>query len=233
MRLGGSVQHRKFLLRAGVLLLLFSAAGAGLEARFLRTTALAMAEREGTLLAHHLGTTFFKPGIFLDNAGDLTIPNTLTETVKEDLRDLGIVMLKIYDIRGKIVAATDPTYVGMEKGDNPSFRAALDGKTVAKVANRAYYRDLYGRDSTEDLLELYVPLWTPGRNAPAAVVEIYRPWALYQPLIRAGMLRTAIVAVVLAGVCFLLILVFVRSLATPPHAQRNADGGTGDARFGP
>jgi hypothetical protein len=184
-----------------------SLAGAVLEARYLEATAVALAEREGTLLGRHLGTIYFRPGIFLNSAGDLEIPTLLLEPVREDLKALGIVMLKVYDLRGKIVASTDPAFLGMVREDNPSFRTALTGKTVGKIADREYYRDLYGQESVEDLFELYVPLWTPGRNSPAVVLEIYRPWSLYEPLIRAGILRTGIVAGVLMLVfCLLLVL---------------------------
>jgi hypothetical protein len=187
-----------------------SLVGAVLEARYLKATAVALAEREGTLLGRHLGALYFRPGIFLNSAGDLEIPALLLEPVREDLKALGIVMLKVYDMRGKIVAATDPSYVGMVRDDNPSFRAALSGKTVGKVATRAYYRDLYGLEATEDLFELYVPLWTPGRDAPAVVLEIYRPWALYAPLVKAGILRTGIVAGVLTLLFCLLLLLLGR-----------------------
>lgn len=207
---GGSPPFRKFLLGSCALFVALSLVGAVLEARFLKGTAIALAEREGTFLGRHLGVLYFRPGIFLNSAGDLEIPGPQLIPVREDLKALGIVMLKVYDLRGKIVAATDPTYIGMEKGDNPSFKAALAGKTVGKVADRKYYRDLYGRESTEDLFELYVPLWSPGRNNPVVVLEIYRPWSLYEPLIRAGILRTGTVAVVLTFLFCLLLLLFGR-----------------------
>lgn len=215
MRLDRWSPRQRFVLGGGALFLALSALGALLEVRYLKATAIALAEREGTFLGRHLGAIYFRQGIFLDEDGDLRIPATLTEPVKEDLQALGIVMLKVYNLNGTIVAATDPAYVGMERQDNPSFRAALEGRTVGKVASRKYYHDLYGREATEDLFEYYVPLWSPGRNAPAVVLEMYRPWALYRPLIRAGVIRTAIVAVVLTGVYFLLILWFAGSLASP------------------
>jgi hypothetical protein len=227
MRFRDWSQYRKFLLLGGALFLVLSLAGTALEARYLRATALALAEREGTLLGRHLGALYFQPGIFLNSAGDLQIPGTLTEPVREDLQELGIVMLKVYNLRGTIVASTDPAFVGMDKRENASLRAALEGRTVGKVATREYYRNLYGRESSEDLFELYVPLWSPGRNAPEVVLEIYRPWALYQPLIRAGMVRTAVVTVVLTGCYFLLVLLYVRKTAATPDPERRADGGSG------
>jgi len=50
---------------------------------------------------------------------------------------------------------------------------------VGKIADREYYRSLY------------VPLWSPGHNAPEAVVELYRLWAPYEAVLHAGVIRRA------------------------------------------
>lgn len=221
---GGWTPFRKFLAGGCALFVVLSLAGVALEARYLRATALAIAQREAAFVGRHLGVLYFRPGIFLNSAGDLEIPNPLPGPVKEDLATLGIVMLKVYDLRGKIVAATDPAFIGMEKGDNPSFRAAIAGKTVGKVADREYYRTLYGQEEAEDLLEVYVPLWSPGRNAPEAVLELYRPWAPYQAVIHAGIMRTGVMAVGLTGVYCLLILLFIRRVSLPTGAESRGDG---------
>lgn len=218
------MRFRRYLIGSCALFTVLSLAGIALEARYLEATVLAVAERDATFVARHLGVLYFRPGIFLNSAGDLEIPNPLLDPVKEDLETLGIVMLKIYNQDGKIVAATDPSFIGMEMKDHPSLNAAIAGKTVSKVADRKYYRSLYGHEANEALLEVYVPLWSPGRNAPEAVLELYRSWAPYRSLIRAGIMRTGIVAVGLTAVYSLLILLFVRHAASTAAAARSGDG---------
>ena len=73
----------------------------------------------------------------------------------------------------------------------------MAGKTVGRSPSGSTTATSTAGTPTEDLFELYVPLWSPGRNAPAVVLEVYRPWSLYAPLIHAGIVRTGIVAAVL------------------------------------
>jgi len=179
-----------FLLAGVLVFLIFSVGAIALEAVILRSVAISLAEREAKFIGHHLEQLYFRPGLFLDNEGRIEIPNPLPREVREELEALGIAMLKVYDIAGRIVAATDSDQVGWERDASPRFQEALNGKVVAHFASREAYRNFYGEEVSEDLLEIYVPVWSAAVNAPAGIMEIYRPWRFYSPVIEKGLLLT-------------------------------------------
>lgn len=161
-----------------------------LEIGFLEDLAVSLAKRDGRLLADHVAAHYMKPGVFLDAAGAIAIPSPLPERIRAEIAALAIVKLKVFDLQGRILASTDPEGVGTRVVGNDSFQAALAGRVVGHVASRGYYEHVYGQASDQTLLEIYVPIWLPGTNEPAAVLELYRPWSLYQPIVRRGIFRT-------------------------------------------
>jgi len=180
----------RFLLAGVIAFLLFSVGAIALEATILRSIAISLAEREAKFLGHHLEQLYFRPGLFLDDEGNIEIPNPLPGDVREELEALGIVKLKVYDIAGRIVASTDSIQVGWEREASPRFQEALKGEVIAHLSSRESYRNFYGEEVSEDLLEIYVPIWSAAANAHAGIMEIYRPWSFYSPVIEKGLLLT-------------------------------------------
>ena len=179
-----------FLLGGVLIFCLFAAGAFALDAVILRGAAISLAEREAKFLGHHLEQLYFRPGLFLDDEGNIEIPNPLPEDVREELEALGIVKLKVYDIAGRIVASTDSIQVGWEREASPRFQEALKGEVIAHLSSRESYRNFYGEEVSEDLLEIYVPIWSAAANAHAGIMEIYRPWSFYSPVIEKGLLLT-------------------------------------------
>ena len=183
-----------FLLGGVLVFLIFSVGAIALEAVILRSVAISLAEREAKFIGHHLEQLYFRPGLFLDDEGKIEIPNPMPREIREELEALGVVMLKVYDITGRIVASTDPDLVGWERGASPRFQEALEGEVVGNLASRESYRDFYGEEISEDLLEVYVPVWFEAVNAPAGIMEIYRPWRFYSPVLEKGLFLTIAVS---------------------------------------
>jgi hypothetical protein len=179
-----------FLLGVMLAFLVFSGAAIALEAVILRSVAISFAEREAKFIGHHLEQLYFRPGLFLDDEGKIKIPNPLPQEVREELEALGIVKLKVYDIAGRILASTDSGQVGWEREASPRFQGALNGGVGDHLSSRESYRNFYGEEVSEDLLEIYVPVWSAAVDAPAGIMEIYRPWSFYSPVIEKGLLLT-------------------------------------------
>jgi hypothetical protein len=179
-----------FLLGGILAFLAFSIGAIALEAVTLRSTAISLAEREAKFIGHHLEQLYFRPGLFLDDKGMIEVPNPLPREIREELEALGIAMLKVYDIAGRVVASTDSEQVGWEREASPRFRKALNGEVVAHLSSRESYRNFYGEEVSEDLLEIYVPVCSAAVNAPAGIMEIYRPWSFYTPVIKKGLFLT-------------------------------------------
>jgi hypothetical protein len=205
------------VLLAGVLVfLLFSVGAIALEAIALRSIAISLAEREAKFIGHHLEQLYFRPGLFLDDEGKIEIPNPLPEDVRQELEALGIVKLKVYDIAGRIIASTDSIQVGWEREESPHFQEALKGQVIAHLSTRESYRNFYGEEVSEDLLEIYVPVWSAAANVPAGIMEIYRPWSFYSPVIEKGLLLTIGVSgglTVIFGIALLVIHFWVTGRA--------------------
>ncbi len=185
---------------------IFMAFSFAIEIVFLRTAAVSIAETEAQFMGHHLGEKYFRPGILLDSDGNIVSKTVIPDTLREEMAVLEILLLKIYNSSGKIVASTDEKYVGMVKAENVNFQAALAGTSTGHLASKKYYRNLYGHEVQEDLLEIYVPILSPVGGSPVAVLEIYRPWHIYAPLVKYGLLRTT---VGMAGVLFLFAITLI------------------------
>ena len=91
--------------------------------------------------------------------------------VRHALHGTDLVMLKIYDARGSLVYAPDPTLLGQSRSDSAGFLQAVKGRAYTRM----YRNEVTGFDGNVRDLELvssYVPV--KGDVGTQAVVEVYR-----------------------------------------------------------
>ncbi len=97
----------------------------------------------------------------------------LAATVASHLQGLSVVMVKVYDRRGRTVFSTARNQIGDDESSNPSFVAAREGNVVSELTHRDHF-DAFDRTITDrDVLATYIPV-KPAPDGPvAAVFEVY------------------------------------------------------------
>jgi two-component system, NtrC family, sensor histidine kinase HydH len=104
-----------------------------------------------------------------------------------------IVRIKVYNARGVVVWSDEDRLVGATFTDNSELREALAGKTVADLSPVAKGENVYERGSFQNLVEVYVPVFSQDGKKLVGVIETYKSAdALFRDIKRARM-------VVLAG----------------------------------
>ena len=97
--------------------------------------------------------------------------------LERDLRrlaeGLGVVKIKLYDLRGRTVFSTDRSQIGEDKSTNPGFRRAREGFTASEITYRDRFDAWEGAIADRNIIATYVPV-RPQKGAPVeAVFEVY------------------------------------------------------------
>ncbi|HEX6320133.1 MAG TPA: diguanylate cyclase, partial [Burkholderiales bacterium] len=88
-------------------------------------------------------------------------------------RDLNVVKVKIYDLRGLTVFSTDPRQIGEDKSGNPGFRRARDGYPASEIIYRDRFDAWEGAISERNIISTYVPVHLDEATPVEAVFEVY------------------------------------------------------------
>jgi len=118
---------------------------------------------------------------FISRAGGMA-PRELTEAeeqrlIRHDLhelaRGLGVVKVKIYDLKGLTVFSSDPKQVGEDKSANPGFVRAREGAAASEITYRDRFDAWEGTLSDRNIISTYVPVRADESAPVAAVFEVY------------------------------------------------------------
>jgi diguanylate cyclase (GGDEF)-like protein len=94
-------------------------------------------------------------------------------TVASHLQGLSVVMVKVYDLRGRTVFSTARNQIGDDGSSDPSFVAAREGSVVSELTHREQF-DAFDRIITNrDVLATYIPLKFAADGPVAAVFEVF------------------------------------------------------------
>jgi diguanylate cyclase (GGDEF)-like protein len=100
------------------------------------------------------------------------------DAIGSRLRAGGVVRIKIWDTRGRIVYSDDRALIGSRFAVDDDLRSALHGFTHAGVSNLSAPENIGERDlGLGKLYEVYAPLPYGDRGAIPGVLEMYFPYA--------------------------------------------------------
>ena len=91
--------------------------------------------------------------------------------VRRFSRNTDIVKVKIFDVKGLTLYASEPKQIGEDKSETSGFISALNGKSVSELSFRDSFRGFNGDLHDIDLVSSYVPVHEAGRIV--CIVEIY------------------------------------------------------------
>ncbi len=131
-----------------------------------RTVANVTLSRHAAILIHPAGASASE----LASRPEVT---RLHAELREALRGTNVVKVKVYALSGMTVYASDPKQIGENKRDNLGFQRALLGESPSYLTHRDKMDAFEGIVSNIEVVATYVPYVGAGKDAPAAVFEIY------------------------------------------------------------
>ncbi len=120
----------------------------------------------------------FRP--YVEQAGGLSgdelrvHPQTarLLAAVQEQMRNLSVVKIKIYNHTGLTVFSTEPSQMGALKSDHPGYLMAMQGHVVSELGFRDKFDSLEGTISDRNVVYSYIPMLA-AEGGIEGVFEIY------------------------------------------------------------
>ncbi len=134
----------------------------------------------------------------------------LREDLKQRMRGMRVMKIKIYDRSGLTVFSTEVTQIGEQKGDNPGFQGALQGKVVSKIVFRDKFNAFDQIIEDRDLLSSYLPVHYGQDDQIVGVFELYTDITTLLGEVRQTEYKImALVAGLMLGL-YLFLLIYVR-----------------------
>jgi diguanylate cyclase (GGDEF)-like protein len=134
----------------------------------------------------------------------------LKHDLRELMRGLDVVKVKIYDLNGLTVFSTDPRQIGEDKSANPGFQGARAGTAKSEITFRNRFDAWEGTLSERNIIATYVPV-RAGETAPVqAVVEVYTDVTGMVQRMEAGQRRTLIEVIGAMALCYVIVLVILQ-----------------------
>src|SRR5207248_6521205 len=93
--------------------------------------------------------------------------------VMQQMKDLSVVKVKIYDLNGLTVFSTDPKQIGEDKSKNAGFHSARAGKTASEITFRERFDAFEEVIVDRNLISSYVPIRRGELAAIEGVLEVY------------------------------------------------------------
>jgi diguanylate cyclase (GGDEF)-like protein len=98
---------------------------------------------------------------------------TLDRDVRQKVRGLDIVKVKIYTLDGLTVYSSEPRQIGEDKSANAGFRLARSGEVASELVYRNNFSAFEREIEDRDLLSSYIPITHAATGATEGVFEIY------------------------------------------------------------
>jgi signal transduction histidine kinase len=153
---------------------------------------------------------------------------TISEHIREHMKETGIVKVKLFDLRGRVIFSTDQRQIGKQSTHSQGFISARSGKVITKFASGNQYRKLGQNLSRRSLLSSYIPIRQNGSNSPIeGVFELYSD---VTPLVlqveaaqRQGIIVVFVILSGLYGVLFVIVCRADRILVRQEQARQLAE----------
>ena len=98
----------------------------------------------------------------------------LRQAIQEQVRDLTVLKVKIYNLDGMTVFSTDPAQIGEDKKDNAGFVSARSGRTATELTSRDHFSAFEREIIDRNVIASYVPLRArDGSGDIVGVFEVY------------------------------------------------------------
>ena len=97
----------------------------------------------------------------------------LDADLRELMKGLDVVKVKIYDLDGLTVFSTDPRQIGEDKSANPGFRGARAGQAKSEITFRHRFDAWEGAIADRNIIFSYVPVRVSETAPIQAVMEVY------------------------------------------------------------
>ncbi len=136
----------------------------------------------------------------------LAVNRQFRADVLEQMKNLSVVKVKVYDLHGMTVLSTNEKQVGEDKSDDEGVRGALNGKTSSEITFRNQFDAFEKVINDRDLISSYIPIRTDNTKEIQGVFEVYSDVTDYV----ADLNKTSweIVGVVLASLTLLYAFLF-------------------------
>ena len=148
----------------------------------------------------------------------------LHEAVRDAMRGLDLVKLKIYDRSGMTVFSTDASQVGELHAANPLLQTALRGQVASVFTHRDRFHALEGELEHRDLITSYVPISTQRGQPADAVFEVYADVTTQRADEAQAWRLVAVTLLASLGTLYLFLLATVRRADRVMAAQEQARG---------
>lgn len=93
--------------------------------------------------------------------------------LRDAVHDSRVFRLKLFDLRGLTVYATDSEQIGEDASASPGWIAAREGRPWSHLSARGEPHAPGASPERRDILSAYLPLQAPGSSEPVAVIETY------------------------------------------------------------
>ncbi len=104
----------------------------------------------------------------------------LQQAILTQMKDVGVVKVKIYNLNGLTVFSTEESQIGADKSNSPSFRAARSGQIVSNLTHRDPFHAFDNGISERHILFTYIPIRRDEQTAKIeGIFELYSdvtPW---------------------------------------------------------
>ncbi|RMF24104.1 MAG: response regulator [Cyanobacteria bacterium J083] len=98
----------------------------------------------------------------------------LNQIIREQMADLDVVKVKIYNLQGKTVFSTDLKQIGEDKSDAAGFLVAQSGKIITQLDHRDTFNGMVGQIKHRQLISSYLPIKHHNSREIEGVFELYR-----------------------------------------------------------
>ena len=139
------------------------------------------------------------------------LSNELLVDVKEIVKGLPILKIKIFDTRGETLFSTDPKETGSVKpADYPGSIVADTGKIISSISERENFRRIDGSETyNRNVLSSYLPIYGKQSNTVIGVFEIYSDITPRLAEIKRKQLEVSGVVLTILGLLYLVLYLFV------------------------
>lgn len=96
----------------------------------------------------------------------------LLQSVKDMMRGLSVVKVKVYSLNGNTVFSTEAAQMGSQKAGNPGFLSARDGHPISEFSNRAKFSAFENEIFDIDVVSSYIPIRDEDGRVEA-IFEVY------------------------------------------------------------
>jgi diguanylate cyclase (GGDEF)-like protein/PAS domain S-box-containing protein len=133
------------------------------------------------------------------------------------MHDADVVKLKLYNLQGRTVYATDTSQIGEDKSSNPGFQRAKGGNVASELTHRDQLSSFENSVSNVDLVSSYVPVRDQGQVV--AVFELYQDVTPLMQRIKRSLWQLAGVLCLVLGSLYTMLLIIVRRANNAQRAQ--------------